>query len=87
MTTDPKFPYGIYNNPATFRLANFITKSEIDSDEPSSKELELLELLNPIMTAVDFEHLCQMLEICEVHICDHRICEDDQDNCAAGQGG
>lgn len=66
-----------YHNEAIDRLADFLINEVDDLPEISS-------LLHGVMTPIDFEHLCQKIEICEIHFCDYRICQDDLDNCPSG---
>lgn len=66
-----------YHNEAIDKLADFMLDQFLDLPQAA-------ELLHGVMTPIDFEHLCQKIEICEIHFCDYRICEDDQDDCPSG---
>lgn len=46
--------------------------------------LETLELMRPLIPPFAFSLLCFSIELCPMHICDDRICADDQNpECAA----
>jgi len=40
--------------------------------------LPLLESLQLITNPDDFNSICSMIELCPMHICDERICADDE---------
>lgn len=53
-------------------------------NESTGDDLELLEILQGLISPLMFQALCLKLERCEVHICDVHICEDDEADCPAG---
>lgn len=63
------------NPSAIDTLAAFLLELlELDCDI-----LALLELMRPLMTPTDFTLLCDMIELCPLHICDYHICADDDE--------
>ena len=59
------------------RFADAITPDELGTYD----YLEVIEALEPIMRAGalsnNYLYLCNRLEVCPIHHCDERICQDD----------
>lgn len=65
-----------------------ITKlAELMADDETGTGVDHIEWLNALqahLAPLAFQHLCDMLEVCEVHIVDYRICADDEADCPTG---
>lgn len=66
---------------AMTKLAKWINELEMLADDNTSEildHLNILEMLRPLTAELIFQSICDMLEVCPTHICDYRICVDDQ---------
>ena len=83
MTDDQVMPTASTRNinSATERLAHWIDELQMLADDNTPECLDhlmILEMLEGLLPGLVFQNLCDMLEVCPRHICDYRICIDDQ---------
>ena len=56
------------------------------ADGGENEYLSVVEALRPFLTDTTYKSVCQSLELCWVHVCDERICADDQNQtCPIGR--